>query len=146
MARDQAMSLGLSLVLGTIVFLLGTCMVQAFVRAPPPPLIMEAGCQQASVIDLEGTNIEGRANLCPLDDGISLAMEAEHLVVGHTYTVWLGYFDLPVNCQWNPCGLGDVLGDDPVGVLGRMDGRVADRSTETFWGDFHGLRFSATRV
>jgi hypothetical protein len=117
-------------------------MAPGYVRPPSPPLIVEAGCQQASVIELEGTWIEGRAKLCPLDDGVSLAMEAEHLVVGHTYTVWLGYFDVPIQCQWNPCGLGDTLGDEPVGVLGRMDGRLADRSTETFWGDFHGLRFS----
>lgn len=142
MARNHAISLGLSLVLGTVVFLVGTCMAQGQVRPPPPPLIVEAGCHQASVIDLEGIGIEGRAKLCPLDDGFSLAVEAEHLVVGHAYTVWLGYFDLPVHCQWNPCGLGDVLGDEPLGVLGRMDGRVADRSTETFWGDFHGLRLS----
>jgi hypothetical protein len=142
MARDQLLILGLSLMLGTAVLASSTWLGQGFAQPPPQPLIVEAGCHQVSVIDLEDSAIEGRAKLCSTDDGMSLAMETENLVVGNAYTVWMGYFDRPIGCQWNPCGLGDALGDDPVGVLGRMDGRVADRSTEIFWGDFHGLRFS----
>lgn len=142
MARDHLLSVSLSLVVGIVVFLAGSCMMPGYVRPVPPPLIVEPGCREVSVTDLADSGIEGRAKLCPLDDGIGFALQADNLVVGYAYTVWLGYFDQPNDCLWNPCGPGDMVGDDPVGVLGRMDGRVADRSTETFWGDFHGLRLS----
>jgi hypothetical protein len=142
MARDHLLSVSLSLLVGAAVFLAGICMTPGYVRPPTLPLIVEPGCREVSVTDLADSSIEGRAKLCPLDDGVGFALQAEQIIVGHTYTVWVAYFDQPNDCQWNPCALGDTAGDDPVGVLGRMDGRVADRATETFWGDFHGLRFS----
>lgn len=142
MVRDHLCTLSLSLVLGILVFVAGTCMVDGHVRTPLPPMIVEAGCHRENATDVDGSGVEGRAKLCAMEDGVHLAMEADNLIVGHPYTVWLAYFDRPTECQWRPCWLGDALGDDAVGVLGRMDGHVADRSTEVFAGDFRGLRFS----
>jgi hypothetical protein len=142
MPHDHVLSIGLSVALGAAVLAAGTCMGQAAERPAPRPLVLEAGCHRAGVIDAEGSGITGRAKLCATEDGHSFALEAEGLMVGHAYTAWLAYFDRPIECQWRPCGFGDALGEEPVGVLARMDGRVADRSTEIFWGDFHGLRLS----
>jgi hypothetical protein len=46
------------------------------------------------------------------------------LRAGEVYTAWLAYFEHPSVCLHTPCDMIDLLGDDPVGVLARVDGGI----------------------
>lgn len=62
---------------------------------------------------------------------------------GAAYSAWLAYFDRPAACKTRPCGLPDLAGRDPPGVVARLDGAVAgmDRALQ-FAAEFRGLRLS----
>lgn len=102
--------------------------------------------QQAVTDEGTGSGITGNATLCADDHGVRAEMELENLTPGVAYTVWFVYFDDPSQCRKpQECGPPDVsMGDDPVGVLGRIYGFVADESGKReFAADLPDFRISS---
>ena len=127
---------------------LGVAIVGGGLRAAPVPLPStlpeQAGCFDSRLITLDRSGVTGRARLCALDEGVRTGIESEGLTSGAAYSAWLVYFDQPGQCRVPRCAVDDLLGDEPVGVIGRMDGAVADgRRKASFSGDFRDLRLSA---
>ena len=123
----------------------GVALVGGALRAPPPPLpsalVEEAGCYESRLTTLDRSGVGGRARLCIPDEGVRAGLEAEGLTSGVTYTAWLVYFDRPGACRAARCALDDLLGDEPVGVVGRMDGAVANGTRKAhFAGEIRDLR------
>jgi hypothetical protein len=83
------------------------------------------GCVDAAVQALSASQLEGSGGIC-IDQGVlHAAFQVSGLTTGHTYTAWLAYFDRPALCAQSPCGMVDLRGDDPTGVLVRVGGGVA---------------------
>jgi hypothetical protein len=101
-------------------------------------------CLEAPLSAAEDSTIHGTARLCVDGLGVRAAITAKGLAPGDAYTVWFIYFDQPRACTASPCAVPDVVGDDPPGVLARMDGLIAGGAGEAkFSGLFRGLRLSA---
>jgi hypothetical protein len=123
---------------------LGGAAVQSTVRPVAARGASEAGCFDTPVTSQTDSGVRGGARLCIVDEGVRPAMRAEELAPDTIYSVWLAYFDRPMACRGVPCGRGDLFGEDPIGVLGRMDGVVASGLRKAdFWGDFRDLRLSS---
>ena len=73
-----------------------------------------------------GSGISGTATVNIGEDGLSGRLKAEHLKVGHAYTVWFFYFE--GNAQGGP---------------GRFASTVAEDDDFTFRGSVGGLRVSS---
>jgi hypothetical protein len=117
-----------SAVMLAAVLLAGTALVQP---VPPPAAWTDddAGtCHDVPVAALAASAVEGRGRLC-LDHGVvRLVLQVGGLTPGDAYTAWLAYFDRPDGCAQTPCGLVDLRGDDPAGVLGRVGGGVPNHT------------------
>jgi hypothetical protein len=67
-----------------------------------------------------------------------------NLEAGEVYTAWFVYFDRADACNPRPCSPADAIGDNPLGVLGRMDSLIADASgSAAFTGEVRGLKLSS---
>jgi hypothetical protein len=119
---------------------LGSAAPAAF-AAPAPA---QAGCLDTPLVTMAESGVTGAARLCINDDGVRAQVATSNLATDDAYTAWFVYFDRPSSCQTQPCMPPDALGEDPAGVLGRMDALVADSSgAGAFEGDFRGLRLSS---
>ena len=104
----------------------------------------QRGCFDTPLITMADSGVTGNARLCTGDGGVHAEIAASNLAADNAYTVWFVYFDQPSDCQTQPCLGPDNLGEDPVGVVGRMDSLVADGTgAGGFTGDFRGLRISS---
>lgn len=127
-----------------VVTLLAWGSIAALAGSPDQPAtVAQAQCLEASLEERSESGIQGSARLCIDEVGVRATIEARELTAGEAYTVWFVYFDQPAACSATPCELPDVLGDDPLGVLARMDGVIADDAAETeFSGSFRDLRLT----
>jgi hypothetical protein len=112
---------------------------------PLPKLVTERpGCLETRLFGLDGSGITGRARLCIVDEGVRPLVDAEGLVPGTAYAMWLAYFDRPRECRKARCTVDDLTGEAAVGVVGRMDGVVADGLQKAeFRGDGRDLRLAS---
>ena len=137
---ELLVGLGASALIAVAVVVVGGALRPAPVPLPSA-LSEEAGCYDTRLITLDRSGVTGRARLCTPDEGVRAGMEAEGLTSGIAYTAWLVYFDRPRECRVPRCAVDDLLGDEPVGIVGRMDGAVANGTRKThFTGDFRDLR------
>ena len=83
------------------------------------------GCVDAAVQALSAFRLEGSGGICVDAGVVHAAVQVGGLTTGHVYTAWLAYFDHPTLCAQSPCGLVDLRGDDPSGVLVRVGGGIA---------------------
>jgi hypothetical protein len=101
------------------------------------------GCLATSLVEQDNSAIRGQAHLCRDGSGIEADADVTNLAPGSVYTMWFVYFDKPTDCQTIPCQPVDTTGDNPPGVLARMDGLIASNTGEAhFSGQVHGLRLS----
>jgi hypothetical protein len=141
--REVAVTAGVSAIIALLAFGAGVAVLTMPDEPLPPPLAVSSGCSNAPVTQLAGSGLRGSARLCFSDEAVRPAMRVEGLTPGEAYTAWLAYFDRPLACKQTPCSGADVLGKDPVGTLGRMDGIVADGTrTAELHGDLRDLRVS----
>ena len=98
-----------------------------------------AACPRASIVALANSGVRGHAEVCVTAVGIRPRLEAGGLTAGHAYAALLGYFDRSASCRRPICQIGDTLGQDPAGVLARMDGGVASGGEAVFGGDVRDL-------
>ena len=104
----------------------------------------QGSCVDAPVTPMGESGVSGTARLCGDGDGVRTELEANNLAAGDAYTAWFVYFDDPSACQSTPCAPPAVLGDDPAGVLGRIDSLVAnDSGAATFGATIRGMRMSS---
>jgi hypothetical protein len=153
---ESFVSCAVSLAIAVAVFVAGTSTIQTSAQpatspssraaslepaAMLPPAQTTAGneCRKVSILALANSGVQGRAELCVTSAGIQSRMEVEGLTVGHAYTVQLAYFDRSASCGTPVCEIDDTLGENPAGVLARMDGGVASDGAAAFGGDFRDL-------
>jgi len=118
-----------SIIMLAIVLLAGTAISQPAPRPTTLPNGEEGSCHDLPVTALAASTVEGRARLCFDDsDIIRPVLEVSGLTPGHAYTAWIAYFDRPATCAQAPCGLVDLRGDDPSGVLGRIGSGVPNQT------------------
>jgi hypothetical protein len=129
------------------VFAAGMGLAEVATERPTPartvsrtPLATEDECRRSSVVGLADPSLRGRASLCVTAEGISSTLEAEGLTVGHAYIVQFGYFDRASACATPVCRVEDTLGENPAGVLARLDGGVVSASTAFFGGEVRDVR------
>src|SRR5262249_17412377 len=91
------------------------------------------------------SGVTGSARLCVLEDGVRAQIAAANLAADNAYTSWFVYFDRPSTCKTAQlCSPPDLTGEDPAGVVGRIDGLVADgRGAGAFEGALPGLRLAS---
>ena len=113
-------------------------------KDPPAAAQPQANCLDTPLMTMADSGVTGSARLCMSDAGVHAQVATSNLAAANAYTAWFVYFDQPSSCKTQPCMPPDATGDDPAGVLGRMDALVADGSgAGAFSGDFHGLRLSS---
>jgi hypothetical protein len=88
------------------------------------------GCLDAPATPLAASKVTGGGGICLDDGGVHPTLRVGGLWPGDVYTGWLAYFDQPSTCTQSPCGLVDLRGDDPPGVLARIGGGVAREDGE----------------
>ena len=102
------------------------------------------GCLPLSLFEIDRSGVGGRALVCIVDEGVRVTIDAEGLVAGTIYTALLAYFDRPGQCGARGCGIADLLGDDPAGIVVRFDGVEATGTRKaSFRGDMPDLRLSS---
>jgi hypothetical protein len=112
--------------------------------APVAASTAQTGCVDSPLMEMNSSGVAGSARVCTTSSGVHAEVDASNLSSGNAYTAWFVYFDQPAACASVPCEPPDVLGDDPTGVLGRMDSLVAEPSgSGALAGDVHGLRLSS---
>jgi hypothetical protein len=118
---------------------------QQTLAQPVAGLAAQDDCLEQPVTERSGSAVQGSARLCFTAEEVRPELQVEHLSTGTAYTTWFVYYDRAMACKTQPCvGATDAVGDDPVGVLGRMDGVVADDAgAARFSADFRGLRLSS---
>jgi hypothetical protein len=118
-----------SVIMLALVLLAGTAIAQPTPRPAPWADDAEDGCHDLPVTALAASAVEGHGRLCPDDGGVIRPMlQVSGLTPGDAYTGWIAYFDRPATCAQAPCGLVDLRGDDPAGVLGRIGGGVPNHT------------------
>jgi hypothetical protein len=101
--------------------------------ARPPGAQSESaanGCLDAPAVALSASAVVGGGGVCLDDGGAHVTLRVSNLSIGDVYTAWLAYYDRPAACAQQPCGLVDLTGDDPSGVLVRLGGGVAREDAE----------------
>jgi hypothetical protein len=112
--------------------------------APAAASTAQPGCVDSPLIEMNSSGVAGSARVCTSSSGVHAEVDVSNLATGQAYTAWFVYFDQPTTCASTPCMPPDAIGDDPAGVLGRMDSLVADPSgTGALSGDVRGLRLSS---
>jgi hypothetical protein len=114
-----------SLVVGAMMAAAHAALAQQSPSTVEGPDRAMAGCVDAPAIALSASNVHGGGGLCLDDVAVHPAVRVGGLTSGDVYTAWLGYFDRPSACAQSPCGMVDLRGDDPPGVLVRIGGGVA---------------------
>jgi hypothetical protein len=130
LVRELLVTVTVSLALTVVVAIVGTRALQSAARPDERTTSDEGGCLDTPVRALSASIIEGHARLCVDDNGLRPTMRVSGLRAGEVYTVWLAYFENPSACLISPCQMIDLLGDDPLGVLGRVDGAVVSAVQE----------------
>ena len=112
----------LSLFVATFAFMAGQAMpdgrTSAALSSPT-----DYPCREQAVQSLDGSQIGGTAQLCVTPDGIGALMQAERLVVGETYTLWLTYLDHERGSAAE--SVGDAVRERPASVAGPTDWALA---------------------
>lgn len=104
----------------------------------------QTGCLETTLNQIRDSGVEGSAQLCVDEMGVHPSIDARELTAGEAYTVWFVYIDQPSACSATPCGPDAALGDDPLAVVTRMDGAIADETSQLeFTDQLRDLRFSA---
>jgi hypothetical protein len=106
------------------------------------PAIGQSNCLESALTPVANSGIVGNAELCLGEQGVRASVQADNLSDGNAYTTWMVYFDHPSDCSAKPCTPADAVGDDPAGVVSRIDGLIADGGPETFAGMYRNLRLS----
>jgi hypothetical protein len=102
-----------------------------------------AMCMAAPIDLLAKEPLTGDAFLCADADGVSAQIRVAHLTPGNVYTAWFSYVDQRASCTMVPCDDPDFMGDNPPGVVARMDGMIADDTGKAkFMGEFPGFSLS----
>jgi hypothetical protein len=102
-----------------------------------------AMCMAAPIDLLAKEPLTGDAFLCADADGVSARIRVAHLTPGNVYTAWFTYVDRRASCASAPCDDPDFMGDNPPGVVARMDGMIADETGKAkFMGEYPGFRLS----
>jgi hypothetical protein len=113
-------------------------------QASESPGDHERTCLDAPVTAHSASNVAGEAQLCPVGRGLIATARIDGLRAGAVYTAWLSYVDRPALCRDVPCGPIDLFGDNPVGLLERVDGGVVPPSgTLELTGELHDLEISS---
>lgn len=101
-------------------------------------------CQSMQVqLTPMGSSVQGHADICFGESGVTASLRAMKLIPGNAYTVWFSYIDQPQTCVIQGCGPADFAGVDPAIAFGRMDSAVAGRrGALTFSGSVRGLKVS----
>jgi hypothetical protein len=94
----------------------------------------QSPCMETALVTMADSGVQGQARLCTTDQGVRADIDASDLVAGNAYTVWFVYFDRPSQCATIPCQPPDTTGDNPPGVLGRLDSTVAGDTGEAHFG------------
>jgi hypothetical protein len=148
--RDLLRSLQQSIRLlpALVLVIAGSAMAYAAAAADPggaaAPAAAQTGCLDEPLLEMGNSGVAGTAQLCLSDAGVRAQVDTRNLAPGDAYTAWFVYFDQPTTCMGASCAPPDVVGDDPPGVLGRMDSLVADgMGVGDFSGRFRGLRVSS---
>jgi hypothetical protein len=106
----------------------------------------DCGAVKTGLVSLNPTQpIAGTTSLCASGSGVDVKVKVMGLLEGHAYTTWFIYIDKPGMCEHpGVCdSVSDYVGNDPVGVLGRMDSGVVSRPGQiTFSTSIPGLRLS----
>ena len=112
----------------------------AFAGQPgPTPTCIDAPLEQRA-----NTTVAGMAKVCTSPLGVRAEISSNNLEAGDAYTAWFVYFDQAAACNPRPCTPAETIGDDPLGVLGRMDSLIADVSGNgAFTGELRGLKLSS---
>jgi len=111
-------------------FAVNLALAQPSYQAASRPSSAGAGCVDAPAAALSASNVSGGGGVCLDDGGVHPALRVSGLSPGEVYTAWLGYFDRPSACAQSPCGVVDLRGDAPPGVLVRIGGGVAREDGE----------------
>lgn len=83
------------------------------------------GCTTGPLEELSDSGVQGIGRFCVEARNARSSLQVRGLRQGEVYSAWVAYFDRPSACFHTPCGFHDLLGDDPPGVLGRIDSAVA---------------------
>lgn len=102
----------------------------------------QSNCLESPLAPMANSGVVGSAQLCLTEQGVRANVQADNLNAGNAYTTWMVYFDDPSVCAAKPCAPADAIGDDPAGVVTRIDGVVADGGPESFAGMYRNLRLS----
>jgi hypothetical protein len=128
-AAETLIAVTSTAVMAAMVLFLGSVSAQPLTPGVSGPLTAPT-CLDAPFTQVSESGVEGTAGLCSDSDGVRAALWVHGLREGEAYTAWLAYFDRPSACSHGPCGFIDLRGDDPPGVLGRIDGAFAPSSGE----------------
>ena len=69
-----------------------------------------------------------------------------NLTVGEAYTAWFVYFDQPSTCKTQPCTGADLGGDDPAGIISRLEVIAKNTGWAYFSGKIRDLKLSSKSV
>ena len=142
-AAEIVLALATAAVMVGFVLVLGTALAQPLVQPGDWTAGETRGCLEAPLAAVSESGVEGAVRLCVDREGARPVLQVRGLQEGEAYTAWLAYFDRPSACFHNPCGFLDLRGDDPVGVLGRIDGAVASSTRQLeLRADFRDLKVS----
>lgn len=134
-------------VLRTIALVLPALVVGNAAAASAPAFAAQSGMSPTCIdapLDAMDSTVAGSGRICTSPLGVRAEIYANNLEAGSVYTAWFVYFDQAAACDPRPCTPADTVGDNPLGVLGRMDALVADASSKgAFTGEVRGLRMSS---
>lgn len=101
-------------------------------------------CQSMRVqLTPTGSHVQGHADICFGDEGVTALLRGTSLTPGDAYTVWFSYIDRPQDCLTPGCSPADFEGVNPAVAFGRLDSAVAGRrGALTFSGSVRGLKVS----
>jgi len=121
-ASEFAIAVSVTAIMAAVVLFLGTAAPQTLADQGRAD---RGACVEAPLSEVSESGVGGIALLCIDRDGVRPVVQVRGLQESETYTAWLAYFDRPSACFHSPCGLVDLRGADPVGVLTRIDGAIA---------------------
>lgn len=129
-AAEMLLAITTTAIMAALVLLLGPTLAQPLASSDNVAAVDTRQCLDAPLTPISESGVEGAARLCIDRETVRPTLLARGLQEGAVYTAWLAYFDRPSACFHTPCGFLDLRGDDPIGVLGRIDGAVVSRSRE----------------
>jgi len=124
-AAEIVLTVTTTTVMAAFALVLGTALAQPLVQPGEWTRGDTHVCFESPLTATSESGVEGVAHLCIDREGVRPALQVHGLQTGEMYTAWLAYFDRPSTCFHTPCGFVDLKGEDPIGVLGRVDGAIA---------------------